>query len=70
MQYTFDKEKSKQVKGFAILLLLAYHLFEQEAAFGNVCVSVFVFLTGNYLFPESVLYYISRRIMYYKKLSA
>ena len=46
MQYTFDKEKSKQVKGFAILLLLAYHLFEQEAAFGNVCVSVFVFLTG------------------------
>lgn len=67
MQYTFDKEKSKEVKGFAILLLLAYHLFEHAelvqsmgvnynpfplegfltaTGFGNVCVSVFVFLTG------------------------
>ncbi len=67
MQNVFDKEKSKEVKGFAILMLLAYHLFESAelvnstgvnyspfplegfltfAGFGNVCVSVFVFLTA------------------------
>lgn len=67
MQHIFDKEKSKEVKGLAILFLLVYHLFEnaelinsmdvihapfsQEtflmfAGFGNVCVSVFVFLTA------------------------
>ena len=63
----FDKEKSKEVKGLAILFLLAYHLFENAdlvtsmgvnyapfslesvllvAGFGNICVSVFVFLTA------------------------
>ena len=67
MQNIFDKEKSKEVKGLAILFLLAYHLFESAdlvnsmgvnyapfslenfllvTGFGNVCVSVFVFLTA------------------------
>lgn len=67
MQQIFDKEKSKEVKGLAILFLLAYHLFESAdlvnsmgvnyapfslenfllvTGFGNVCVSVFVFLTA------------------------
>lgn len=67
MQHIFDKEKSKEVKGLAILFLLVYHLFGSAeaitsmgvnhapfsqdifllfAGFGNVCVSVFVFLTA------------------------
>lgn len=67
MQHIFDKQKSKEVKGLAILFLLAYHLFESAdlinsmgvnyapfslekfllvTSFGNVCVSVFVFLTA------------------------
>ena len=67
MQPVFNKESSKEVKGFAILMLLAYHLFESAelihstgvdyrpfplegfltfSGFGNVCVSVFVFLTA------------------------
>ena len=67
MPNVFDKEKSKIVKGLAILLLLVYHLFENAelvqslnvnyspfplegfltfTGFGNICVSVFVFLTA------------------------
>lgn len=67
MQKTFTKEHSLAAKGLAILLLLNYHLFENEqlvtsmdviyspfslqnflmfTGFGNVCVSVFVFLTS------------------------
>lgn len=66
-QNVFDKEKTKEVKGLAILFLLAYHLFENAelvnsmgvvyapfslqsflmaCGFGNICVSVFVFLTA------------------------
>lgn len=64
---TFTKNNSFIVKGFAILLLLIYHLFGNEfvvaamevdyrpfplsgfltfAVFGNLCVSVFVFMTA------------------------
>lgn len=64
---TFTKEHTNVAKGFAIILLLMYHLFfnvyEVEAmgviytplsqktfltiaGFGNICVSVFVFLTA------------------------
>lgn len=67
MEKTFTKENSYTAKGLAILLLLAYHLFENQAlieamevnysplplpvflmltGFGNICVSVFVFLTS------------------------
>lgn len=67
MPKEFTKKHSNFVKGLAILLLLAYHLFESEelivsmqvnhtpfpledflrfTSFGNVCVSVFVFLTA------------------------
>lgn len=67
MECTFDKQKTKEVKGLSILFLLAYHLFESAdlvtslgvnhaplsldtflifSSFGNVCVSVFVFLTA------------------------
>ena len=67
MQKTFTKDRSLAAKGLAILLLLVYHLFENEqlvtsmgvihspfslqsfltfTGFGNVCVSVFVFLTA------------------------
>ncbi len=66
MQKVFDKDKTKIVKGLAIILLLIYHLFENAelvqslqvdyrpfslegfltfTGFGNICVSVFVFLT-------------------------
>lgn len=67
MLKVFSKDHSNMAKGLAILLLLTYHLFENEALitslqvnyqpfslsnfltfteFGNVCVSVFVFLTS------------------------
>lgn len=67
MQRQFTKNHSNMAKGLAILLLLAYHLFENEKVvvsmdviyapfslqgflrftnFGNICVSVFVFLTA------------------------
>lgn len=67
MQKTFTKDHSLAAKGLAILLMLTYHLFEDEnlvtsmnviyspfslqsfltfTGFGNVCVSVFVFLTA------------------------
>ena len=67
MQKIFTKEHSLAAKGLAILLMLTYHLFENEAlvtsmnviyspfplrtflmftGFGNICVSVFVFLTA------------------------
>lgn len=67
MQKTFTRERSLAAKGLAILLMLVYHLFENEklvtsmgviynpfslqsfltfTGFGNVCVSVFVFLTA------------------------
>lgn len=67
MQKTFTKEHTNIAKGFAIILLLMYHLFESEyevialgvnyapfrwetfhriCGFGNVCVSIFVFLTA------------------------
>lgn len=67
MQKTFTKDHSFMAKGLAVLLLLTYHLFENEilvtsmnvnyrpfslsgfltfTGFGNVCVSVFVFLTS------------------------
>ena len=67
MHKTFTREHSNRAKGLAILLLLSYHLFENEklitsmavnhapfslegflvfTQFGNVCVSVFVFLTA------------------------
>lgn len=67
MQKQFTKENTNIVKGFAIILLLIYHLFENEnmvtslevnyapfgledfltfTGFGNICVAVFVFLTG------------------------
>lgn len=67
MQKQFTKKHSNMAKGLAILLLLAYHLFENEQLvasldviyepfslpaflmftnFGNVCVSIFVFLTS------------------------
>ena len=67
MQKQFTKNHSNMAKGLAILLLLAYHLFESEelivslevnhapfsresfllfSGFGNICVSVFVFLTA------------------------
>lgn len=67
MQKTFTKEHSLAAKGLAILLLLIYHLFENEqlitsmdviyspfslqnflmfTGFGNICVSIFVFLTS------------------------
>ncbi len=67
MQKTFTRDRSFAAKGLAILLLLAYHLFESEdlvtsmgviyspfslngfltlTGFGNICVSVFVFLTA------------------------
>ncbi|MDR0964451.1 MAG: acyltransferase family protein [Clostridium sp.] len=67
MQKQFTKNFSFSAKGLAILLLLMYHLFENEAlissmnviyqpfslsafltltGFGNVCVSIFVFLTA------------------------
>ncbi len=67
MQKTFTKEHTNIAKGFAIILLLMYHLFENEyvtvamgvnyaplnwetfhkiCGFGNVCVSIFVFLTA------------------------
>jgi len=67
MEKTFSKEHTNIAKGFAIILMLIYHLFEKEevvvemgvnyaplspevftmiSKFGNVCVSVFVFLTA------------------------
>lgn len=67
MQKQFTKNHSNMAKGLAILLLLFYHLFENEelivslevnhapfsrqgfllfSGFGNICVSVFVFLTA------------------------
>ena len=67
MQKTFTKEHSFAAKGLAILLMLSYHLFENEflvtsmdviyspfslqtflmfTGFGNICVSIFVFLTA------------------------
>lgn len=67
MPKRFTKTHSNMAKGLAILLLLAYHLFESEellvsldvdyapfsteaflrfTGFGNICVSVFVFLTA------------------------
>lgn len=67
MQKTFTKECTNIVKGFAIILLLMYHLFHEEfvlteyavnyapiskdlflmiSGFGNICVSIFVFLTS------------------------
>lgn len=67
MQKTFTKDHTNIAKGFAIILLLLYHLFENEylvislgvnyaplsaeafykiCRFGNVCVSIFVFLTA------------------------
>lgn len=67
MQKTFTKEHTNIAKGFAIILLLMYHLFHNEydtivmgvnyaplspqifymmCGFGNVCVSIFVFLTA------------------------
>lgn len=67
MQKTFTKEHTNVVKGFAIILLLMYHLFSNIydvlvmevnyaplnektfltiAGFGNICVSIFVFLTS------------------------
>ncbi len=67
MQKEFTKEHSFMAKGLAILLLLTYHLFENETlvtsldviykpfslagfltftGFGNICVSIFVFLTS------------------------
>ena len=67
MEKTFSKEHTNIAKGFAIILMLMYHLFENEESviemgvnyaplsqevftmiskFGNVCVSVFVFLTA------------------------
>ena len=67
MQKIFKKELSFAAKGLAIILMLVYHLFENEelvtsmgvihapfslgsfltlTGFGNVCVSVFVFLTA------------------------
>lgn len=67
MQKQFTIKHTNMAKGFAILLLLAYHLFEDErrvtmmgvrynpfplsrflmvAGFGNVCVSIFVFLSS------------------------
>lgn len=67
MSKTFTVKHTNMAKGLAILLLLAYHLFESEelitrmqvnyspfslqgfltfTGFGNICVSVFVFLTA------------------------
>lgn len=67
MKKTFTREHSFAAKGLAILLMLLYHLFENEklvtsmnviyrpfslqgfltfTGFGNVCVSVFVFMTA------------------------
>ncbi len=67
MDKEFTKERTAAVKGFAILLLLFYHLFHEEETllsmgveyaplsmdalltisdFGNICVAVFVFLSG------------------------
>ena len=67
MEKQFTKNHSLMAKGFAIMLLLTYHLFETEdlvtslnviyapfslsafllfTRFGNVCVSIFVFLTS------------------------
>lgn len=67
MNKTFTIKHTNMAKGLAILLLLAYHLFESEdlvtrmqvnyspfslqgfltfTGFGNICVSVFVFLTA------------------------
>lgn len=67
MKKQFTKERTNVVKGLAIILLLMYHLFENEnlvtslgvkyapfaledfltfTGFGNICVAVFVFLTG------------------------
>lgn len=67
MEKIFSKEHSLAAKGLAILLLLTYHLFENEilvtsmdvvygpfslqtflmfTRFGNICVSIFVFLTS------------------------
>ncbi len=67
MDKEFTKEHSAAVKGFAVLLLLFYHLFHEEetvlslgvdyaplslntlltaSGFGNICVAVFVFLSG------------------------
>lgn len=67
MQQQFTKEHSNITKGLAVLLLLVYHLFENEeilvslevnyapfskesflrfSGFGNICVSIFVFLTA------------------------
>lgn len=67
MEKHFTKNHSFTAKGLAILLLLTYHLFQNEAlvtsldviykpfslsgfltftGFGNVCVSIFVFLTA------------------------
>ena len=67
MQNQFTRTHSNMAKGLAILLLLAYHLFENEelitsmevnytpfslegflcfSGFGNICVSMFVFLTA------------------------
>ena len=64
---TFTPKNTLSVKGFAILLLLFYHLFNNQyevaamevtytpfplsgfltfAAFGNICVAVFVFMTA------------------------
>ncbi len=67
MQKSFTKEHTNIAKGFAIILMLMYHLFEDRnevvtmgvnhaplspevfatiSKFGNVCVSIFVFLTA------------------------
>ena len=67
MQKAFTKEHTNIAKGFAMILMLMYHLFEDRneviamgvnyaplnaevfsmiSKFGNVCVSVFVFLTA------------------------
>lgn len=67
MQSTFGKDKTAIVKGLAVLLLLIYHLFENEqlvtslqvnygavsledflmvTRYGNLCVSLFVFVTA------------------------
>lgn len=79
---TFSKTNSSVVKGFSILLLLNYHLFNSQytiaamevnhspiplsafltfANFGNICVSLFVFMTA---------FGISRSLFSQKDLSA
>ena len=44
MQHIFDKQKSKEVKGLAILFLLAYHLFESADLVNSMGVNYARFL--------------------------